>query len=291
VGKHPPVSEGPTLDRAIVSVPGLKMNSYHADEPRISEVERGRSCKAIVHVPSGKALTAGDSVRFALSYTHAYQEPCFVKGGDSVRVLLTEVTDLGGDRSRHRRGSFSTRLGAARSERTTRHHCQAGGEASLARITQIAHRFRHGNYARTLRIPGFPNYWVRYSPGLGKQARSRSRVRTTQKRRPPDILAVLQVFCLESEDLLRCSSYGNCRANSATRHWPASTAPSGPLKGSQMETSMRCVLRSVAVLSLLICAQGEVVADPVQPGDFLTANFLGGGSITRVDPGGCPGHS
>jgi len=47
---------------------------------------------------------------------------------------------------------------------------------------------------------------------------------------------------------------------------------------------MRCMLQSIAALSLLFCSQGKVVADAVlSPGDILTANF-GGNSITQVNP-------
>ena len=70
------------------------MNSYPADEQRISEVERGLCWNAILPLPPGKSLTAGDSIIFALASPDANREPCFVKGGDSVRVLLTNVTDL-----------------------------------------------------------------------------------------------------------------------------------------------------------------------------------------------------
>jgi hypothetical protein len=46
-------------------------------------------------MPRGKTLSAGDSILFALAYSHAGQETCYVKCGDSVCVSLTEVTDLG----------------------------------------------------------------------------------------------------------------------------------------------------------------------------------------------------
>jgi hypothetical protein len=46
-------------------------------------------------MPPGKTLSAGDSIIFALAYSSAGQETCYVKGGDSVRVSLTDVTDLG----------------------------------------------------------------------------------------------------------------------------------------------------------------------------------------------------
>jgi hypothetical protein len=71
------------------------MNSYPADEGRIRDIERGRSCEAVVPSPSEGALTVGDSVVFALAYTRPGQEPCYAKGGDSVRVLLTGVGDFG----------------------------------------------------------------------------------------------------------------------------------------------------------------------------------------------------
>ena len=71
------------------------MNTYPADEQRISEVERGRSCNAILPMPPGKTLSAGDSIVFALAYSPPGQGMYYVKDGDSVCVLLTEVTDLG----------------------------------------------------------------------------------------------------------------------------------------------------------------------------------------------------
>jgi hypothetical protein len=71
------------------------MNSYPADEGRIRDIERGRSCEAVVPSPPDGPLAVGDSVVFALAYTRAGQEPSYVKGGDSVRVLLTGISDLG----------------------------------------------------------------------------------------------------------------------------------------------------------------------------------------------------
>jgi hypothetical protein len=70
------------------------MNIYPANEQRISEVERGRSCNAILPLPPGQSLSAGDPIIFALALSRAGQEPSFVLGGDSVRVLLTDVRDL-----------------------------------------------------------------------------------------------------------------------------------------------------------------------------------------------------
>jgi len=71
------------------------VNSFPANERRISEVERGRSFTAIVPMPPGQTISVGDSILFALAQSRADQEPSYVKGGDSVRVLLTDVTDLG----------------------------------------------------------------------------------------------------------------------------------------------------------------------------------------------------
>src|SRR3954465_6738502 len=71
------------------------MNTYPADEQRISDVERGRSCGAVVPLPLGGSLPAGDSILFALFQSRAGRQPCYVMGGDSVLVLLTGVTDLG----------------------------------------------------------------------------------------------------------------------------------------------------------------------------------------------------
>ncbi len=71
------------------------MNSYPADERCISEVERGRSRDAVLPLAPGTAPAAGDSVLFALALTPMAREPRFVMGGDSVRVQLTGVSDLG----------------------------------------------------------------------------------------------------------------------------------------------------------------------------------------------------
>lgn len=70
------------------------MNTYPADEQRISEVERGRCCEAIVPLAPGGSLSAGDTVLFALCQSRAGQQPSYVKGGDSVLVSLTGVADL-----------------------------------------------------------------------------------------------------------------------------------------------------------------------------------------------------
>jgi hypothetical protein len=71
------------------------MNNYPANEQRISDVERGRISDAVLPMPPGRSLCIGDSIVFALAYSPASQEACFVSGGDSIRVSLTEVTDLG----------------------------------------------------------------------------------------------------------------------------------------------------------------------------------------------------
>src|SRR4051794_19247937 len=72
-----------------------EVNIFPASEQRISEVERGRICNAILPMPVGKSLSAGDFISFDLAHEQAGIEPCYVKYGDSVRVSLTEVTDLG----------------------------------------------------------------------------------------------------------------------------------------------------------------------------------------------------
>ena len=71
------------------------MTSYPASEQRISEVERGRICNAILPMPRERTLSAGDSIIFALAYSHAGEATCYVKSGDSVCVSLTEVIDAG----------------------------------------------------------------------------------------------------------------------------------------------------------------------------------------------------
>ncbi len=92
VRRHPTAVPANYLE---ISLPmGLSMNIYPANEQRICEVERGRSFSAILPLNEGKPLSAGDCILFALSISHGNQEPAFVKGGDSVRVILTDVTDL-----------------------------------------------------------------------------------------------------------------------------------------------------------------------------------------------------
>ncbi len=71
------------------------MTTFPAGEERISEVERGRSCRAIVPLPHGETISAGDSVLFVLSVSRRGLPPAYVKGGDSILVCLTDVTDLG----------------------------------------------------------------------------------------------------------------------------------------------------------------------------------------------------
>lgn len=71
------------------------MHIYPVNEQRIAEVERGRSCEAVVPLPSDGTLAAGDAVLFALSVSRPGQPPSYIKGGDSIVVSLTGVTDLG----------------------------------------------------------------------------------------------------------------------------------------------------------------------------------------------------
>jgi len=89
-----PVSRDEGVERETIPARNFLMNIYPADEQRISEVERGRSCKAILPLPPGKSLTAGDTILFALAEARGGQEPIYVKGGDSVLVSLTDVTEL-----------------------------------------------------------------------------------------------------------------------------------------------------------------------------------------------------
>jgi hypothetical protein len=71
------------------------VNNYPTDEQWISDVERGRISDAVLPMPPGKSLCVGDSIVFALADSPASREACYVSGGDSIRVSLTEVTDLG----------------------------------------------------------------------------------------------------------------------------------------------------------------------------------------------------
>src|SRR5205823_12782808 len=94
-GSAAAVRDEPKCLSSVRSRSGLAgMNSYPADEQRISEVERGQCWNAILPLPPGKSLCPGDSIIFALASPDANREPCYVNGGDSVRVLLTDVTDL-----------------------------------------------------------------------------------------------------------------------------------------------------------------------------------------------------
>ena len=101
------------------------MNSYPASEQRISEVERGRICNAILPMPRATTLSAGDFITFALAYFQAGRETCYVKCGDSVRVLLTEVTDLGSTDPATGRSPLPILLEPARSKRFTQQYRQA----------------------------------------------------------------------------------------------------------------------------------------------------------------------
>lgn len=70
------------------------MHTYPANERRISDVETGRSCEAIVAAPPGQAPAPGDAVLFALVQSRSGRPADYVKGGDSVLVSLTGVFDL-----------------------------------------------------------------------------------------------------------------------------------------------------------------------------------------------------
>jgi hypothetical protein len=79
----------------LLSGTGGVMNSYPANEQWISEVERGRSCRATLPFPSDKRLAPGDTILFALASSRPGEEAQYVKGGDSVLVSLIDVVDLG----------------------------------------------------------------------------------------------------------------------------------------------------------------------------------------------------
>lgn len=89
----------PSVNNGVVrsTTSGLEtpMNTFPASEERISDVERGRSCRAIVSLPRGETIASGDTVLFAHSFARPGQQPEYVKGGDSVLVVLTDVFDLG----------------------------------------------------------------------------------------------------------------------------------------------------------------------------------------------------
>jgi hypothetical protein len=70
------------------------MHTYPADERQISDIERGRSCEAVVSLPPGESPKAGEVVLFALSISRAGQPVSYVNGGDSVLVSLIDVALL-----------------------------------------------------------------------------------------------------------------------------------------------------------------------------------------------------
>jgi hypothetical protein len=71
------------------------VNSYPANEKMIREIETGRISNVILPIPTGSAISAGDCIIFALAYSHDGLEMSYSLGGDSIRVLLTGVRDLG----------------------------------------------------------------------------------------------------------------------------------------------------------------------------------------------------
>ena len=95
VGNYVSESHGPKVETITIHGSEAQVNSYPASEQWIRDVERGRSCNAILPMPPGRTLAAGDFFIFALAYSNAGQETHYVMGGDSVRVQLTNVTDLG----------------------------------------------------------------------------------------------------------------------------------------------------------------------------------------------------
>jgi hypothetical protein len=83
------------FDRTINHEAEPQVNTYPASEQRISEVERGLVCDAVLPMPGARTLSAGDSIIFALAYSYTGKDICYVQNGDSVCVSLTEATDLG----------------------------------------------------------------------------------------------------------------------------------------------------------------------------------------------------
>jgi hypothetical protein len=72
-----------------------QVNSYPASEKMIREVERGQTWSATLLMAPERAPSAGDSIIFAAAYSRDGYETSYSLNGDSVRVLLTGVTDLG----------------------------------------------------------------------------------------------------------------------------------------------------------------------------------------------------
>jgi hypothetical protein len=71
------------------------VTSYPASEQRIWEVETGRIFSAILPMSCAPPLSVGDSIIFALAHSDLGTRSGYVRDGDSVCVILSEVTDLG----------------------------------------------------------------------------------------------------------------------------------------------------------------------------------------------------
>ncbi len=72
-----------------------QVNTYPASEKMIREVERGQTWSATLLMAPARVPSAGDSIIFAAAYSNDGHELSYAIDGDSVRVLLTGVTDLG----------------------------------------------------------------------------------------------------------------------------------------------------------------------------------------------------
>ena len=66
-----PPSRWVSVDLTTIHGSEPQVNSYPASEQRISEVERGLICNAVLPMPGARTLSAGDSIVFALAYLHA----------------------------------------------------------------------------------------------------------------------------------------------------------------------------------------------------------------------------
>ncbi|MHC5542606.1 hypothetical protein ACYOEI_30645 [Singulisphaera rosea] len=70
------------------------MHIYPVDEQQIADFEQGRRCETVVPLPSDATLQAGDTILFAHSTSRPGQPPNYIRGGDSIVISLTGVTDL-----------------------------------------------------------------------------------------------------------------------------------------------------------------------------------------------------
>ena len=100
------------------------MNIYLEDEHRVSEIERGRSCEAVLPASPDESPRIGEILLFARSQSRAGRRPSPFDGGDSVLASLADDAALGKTGHATGRALFRDRwklLGLAASLDSPRH--------------------------------------------------------------------------------------------------------------------------------------------------------------------------